>query len=106
MIVIVDMRGHSKIIPPRIHIVIYRELPAKHRKAEGQRKRKQLVRNIQPAKHLPQVSIICVKQSFGETISHMNDKRHDAAMYGRRLVRPRYFYEKQEHRLTVQTSSD
>lgn len=108
MIVIVDMRGHSKIIPPRIHAVIYRELPPKHRKAgaKGQRKRKQLVRNIQPTKHLPQVSIICVKQSFEETISHMNDKRHDAAMYGRRLVRPRYFYEKQEHRLTVQTSSD
>jgi hypothetical protein len=90
MIVIVDMRGHSEIILPRIHAVIYRSPPSKHRKADAKRKRKSrlLVRNIHPAP--PQVSIICKKHPFEETISHMKfDKRQDAAMYGRRLVPPR-----------------
>lgn len=109
MIVIVDMRGHKEIIPSRIHAVIYRSPPSKHRKADakGNRKRRLLVKSIQPTEHLTRVSIICKKHSFEETISHMKiDKRQDAAMYRLRLVRLRYFWEKQKRRLTVQTRPD
>jgi hypothetical protein len=102
------MRGHSEVMSSRMHAVIYRILSSKHRKADGQRKRKRrlLVITIQP--HSPQVSIICKKHSFEETISHMKfDKRQDAAMY-ETTTRPtsHYFYGKQERRLAVQTRSD
>jgi hypothetical protein len=109
MIVIVDMRGHSEIIPSRVHAVIYRGFSSKHRKAdERQRKRISQKKTIQPTEHPSQVSIICKEHSFEETISHMKiDKRQDAAMYGRRLVPLRnYFCRKQERRLAVQTSSN